>query len=144
MTSCYHIHSCFGCSSTGGVLFASVTEPTLSLRPELASRVTVRVRGWGVAYPLPLWWHSAVPRAALRHLRRDATPVRRHMTPTDVNPHSTQCHKRNAFKRGYCGGQHTIRYVGYCCALRPQGAVLFRRSFEKEVVLCRSGVTNPI
>jgi hypothetical protein len=101
----------------------------------LASRVTVRVRGWGVAYPLPLCWHCTVPGAALRHLRRDATPVRRHMTPTDVNTDSTQCHKRNAFKRVYCAGQHTIRFVGYCCAIRPQ-ALFYFEGYSKRKLYC--------
>jgi hypothetical protein len=148
LTACYYIHNSLDrlvcCNSSGVVLFASVTKPKLSLRSVCASRVTEGVMGVGVASPLPLCWHSTVPRAPLRHLRRDATPARRHMTPTDVNPHSMQCHKRNSFKRGYCAGPAHNSLCRLLLCAKTSNAILFRRSFETEVLLCRSGVTNPI
>jgi hypothetical protein len=46
-----------------------------------------------VTFPTTLCWHSAVPWTRLRHLRRNAPPVLRHMPPTNMNWHSTKPQK---------------------------------------------------
>jgi hypothetical protein len=118
LTSYYYIHSCFdwSWSTVGRWVCCSLTCPP-GCFPNLVTSCLRQLQnlhwafvlcappkwlkglwGGGGCIPAALCWHSTVPRTALRHLRRDATPIRRHMTPTDENPHSTQYHKRNAFK----------------------------------------------
>ena len=68
------------------------TEPSYCARFVSDLRGCVRVEE-----EVTLCWHSAVPWTRLRHLRRDAPPVLRHKTPTNMNWHSTKPQEADDF-----------------------------------------------